>query len=342
MKISDFNYDLPESYIAQEPPEVRGSSRLLVLDKSSGQIQDNNYSDITNYLNKGVVLVLNDTKVIKARLFATKQNGAKRELILIEKHGKNDNWHTHKVLYRGKLSKGDVLKVNKHTLNVEQILGEGIALIISNQDLLKIAQEYGHVPLPPYINRPDDIADNKRYQTIWAKEQGSVAAPTASLNMTQDTLAKLQNKGVFIVYATLHVGLGTFLPVRTDKVEDHTMHKEYFEVPKSTVQAIQNAKQNGNKIIALGTTITRTLEYCHKEILSKTAQDLQGEADIFMYPGYKFKVIDSLITNFHAPNSTVLLLAAAFGGWDNLKNAYEHAKKQNYRFLSYGDSMFIY
>ena len=342
MKISDFNYYLPESYIAQEPQEVRGSSRLLVLDKSSGQIQDKNYIDITNYLNKGDALVLNDTKVIKARLFAKKQNGAKRELILIEKHGKNDNWHTHKVLYRGKLSKGDVLKVSKHTLNVELVLGEGIALIKSSQDLLDIAQKYGHVPLPPYINRPDDIADNKRYQTIWAKEQGSVAAPTASLNMTQDTLAKLQNKGVVIVYATLHVGLGTFLPVRTDKVEDHTMHKEYFEVPKDTVIAIKNAKQNGNKVIALGTTITRTLEYCHKEILSKPAQDLQGEADIFMYPGYEFKIVDALITNFHAPNSTVLLLAAAFGGWDNLKNAYEHAKKQNYHFLSYGDSMFIY
>lgn len=342
MKISDFNYDLPESYIAQEPPKARGSSRLLVLDKSSGQIQDKKYKDIVDYLNKGDVLVLNDTKVIKARLFAIKQNGAKRELILIEKHGKNDNWHTHKVLYRGKLSKGDVLTVDKHTLNVEQILGEGIALIKSNQDLLKIAQEYGHVPLPPYINRPDDIADNKRYQTIWAKEQGSVAAPTASLNMTKETLQKIQAKGIIVAYATLHVGLGTFLPVRTDNVEDHTMHKEYFEVPKSTVMAIQNAKQIGNKMIALGTTITRTLEYCHKEILSEPAQDLQGEADIFMYPGYDFKVVDALITNFHAPNSTVLLLAAAFGGWNNLKNAYEHAKKQNYRFLSYGDSMFIY
>ena len=239
------------------------------------------------------------------------------------------------------MSAGDILTVGNNSIKVREILGDGLAIVESQQDLLTLAEEFGTVPLPPYIHRNVKPMDTERYQTVWAKEQGSVAAPTASLNMTEATLDKLEQKGIDVAYATLHVGLGTFMPIRTDCVEDHVMHKEYFEVPASTISAIQHAKKNGNRVIALGTTITRTLEYAHEQVLLHAPEDNAGEADIFMYPGYEFKVIDGLLTNFHAPHSTVLMLAAAFAGWDNLKNAYEHAKKNNYKFLSYGDSMLI-
>jgi S-adenosylmethionine:tRNA ribosyltransferase-isomerase len=341
VKISDYEYNLPDESIALTPPVVRGTSNLLVLHKDSGDIDDKKYSDVIDYLQAGDVLVLNDTKVIKARLKAVKQNGAERELIILEKHGRVDNWHTHKVMYRRKMSVGDVLTIDDATITVDEILGDGLAIVTSSVDLLTLAEKHGAVPLPPYIHRDAEEADTERYQTVWAKEQGSVAAPTASLNMTDETLTKLQDKGIQVVYATLHVGLGTFMPIRADNVEEHVMHKEYFELPKETITAIQIAKQNGNKVIALGTTITRTLEYCHNQILYEEPQDLAGDADIFMYPGYEFKVIDGLLTNFHAPHSTVLMLAAAFAGWDNLKHAYEHAVANNYRFLSYGDSMLI-
>ncbi|MCA9345062.1 tRNA preQ1(34) S-adenosylmethionine ribosyltransferase-isomerase QueA [Candidatus Saccharibacteria bacterium] len=341
MKISDYNYDLPEDKIALQPVKIRGTSNLLVLHKKSGAIEDKKYSDIVDYLQNGDVLVLNDTKVIKARLNVTKQNGAKRELIILEKHGINDDWHTHKIMYRRKLAVGDVLTVGKATITVNKILGDGLAIVQSSMDLLDVAEQYGSVPLPPYIHRDVKESDTERYQTVWAKEQGSVAAPTASLNMTDDTLANLQSKGIHVVYATLHVGLGTFMPIRTDNVEDHVMHKEYFELPKETIATIQTAKRNNHRVVALGTTITRTLEYCHSQIMQQKPGDVTGEADIFMYPGYKFKIVDALLTNFHAPKSTVLMLAAAFAGWPNLKQAYEHAVESNYKFLSYGDSMLI-
>ncbi len=244
-------------------------------------------------------------------------------------------------MYRRKLAVGDILRIGSVSITVDEILGDGLAMVTSSQDLLDVTEAHGSVPLPPYIHRDAKPSDTKRYQTVWAKEQGSVAAPTASLNMTESILDSLRAKGVIIAYATLHVGLGTFMPIRTDNVEDHTMHKEYYEVPASTITAIQKAKKNGNSVIALGTTITRTLEYAHEQVLQRTPEDLSGEADIFMYPGYEFKVIDGLLTNFHAPHSTVLMLAAAFAGWNNLKNAYEHALDTDYRFLSYGDSMLI-
>lgn len=341
MKISDFDYTLPENRIALEPPKVRGSSKLLVIKKDSRSIEDRHYGDVIDYLHPGDVLVLNDTKVIKARLKVVKQNGVERELVILEKHGRTDNWHTHKVMYRRKMAAGDTLRVGDVGITVDEILGDGLAIVTSSQDLLSVAEKYGTVPLPPYIHRDAQPDDSERYQTIWAQEQGSVAAPTASLNMTEGTLNDLRAKGVVIVYATLHVGLGTFMPIRTDSVEDHVMHKEYFEVPSATIAAIQHSKKNGGRVVALGTTITRTLEYAYKNVLSQPPADISGEADIFMYPGYEFKVIDGLLTNFHAPHSTVLMLAAAFAGWDNLKTAYEHALDNDYRFLSYGDSMLI-
>lgn len=341
MNLADFHYDIPERLIATEPPEQRGDARLLVLDRKTGAFADKHYADVVEYLQAGDVLVINDTKVIKARIIATKQSGGERELILVEKHGRSDDWHTHKVLYRRKLKVGDELFVNDNRLIVQEILGDGLAVIQSSRDLLEIADEYGSVPLPPYMKRDATAADIERYQTVFAREQGSVAAPTASLNMTADTLAKLRDKGVIVTYATLHVGLGTFLPIRVDDVTEHKMHKEYFEVPAATIQAIRTAKASDHRVIALGTTVTRTLEYAHEQILAGPVADISGEADIFMYPGYEFKTIDGLLTNFHMPESTVLMLTAAFAGWDKLKPAYLHAIERDYRFFSYGDSMLI-
>lgn len=342
MQLSDFHYDIPEELIADQPPVVRGQARLLALNRRTGAIADKQYSDIVDYLNPGDVLVINDTKVIKARLIAHKPSGGERELVLVEKHGSSDDWHHHRVLYRRRLKVGDELLIGPHKIIVEEIAGDGVAVVRSDSDLLEIADEHGSVPLPPYMRREATKEDIERYQTVWAREQGSVAAPTASLNMTEETLQKLRDKGVNVVYATLHVGLGTFLPIRVDDVTKHTMHKEYFEVPQSTIATIQAAKSAGKRVVALGTTITRTLEYAHQQMLHEEPQDISGEADIFMYPGYEFKVIDALLTNFHAPESTVLMLTAAFAGWDKLKPAYEHAVAQKYHFFSYGDSMFIY
>ena len=341
MRVSDFHYHIPEELIATQPPTVRGEARLLVLDRATGAMSDRTYGDAVDYLNAGDVLVINDTKVIKARLIATKSSGGERELVLVEKHGKTDDWHTHTVIYRRKLKPGDELFVGDNKLTVREILGDGMAIIQSDRDLLQIADEYGSVPLPPYMRREATAADIERYQTVFANEQGSVAAPTASLNMTEATLQKLRDNGVIVVYATLHVGLGTFLPIRVDDVTNHTMHKEYFEVPAATIAAIQQAKQSGHRVVALGTTVTRTLEYAHEAILRGPAVDIAGEADIFMYPGYQFKVIDGLLTNFHMPDSTVLMLTAAFACWDKLKPAYEHAVAEKYHFFSYGDSMLI-
>lgn len=343
MQLSDFHYAIPDELIADKPPVVRGEARLLALNRQTGELADRMYADCVDYLNVGDVLVINDTKVIKARLIVEKvSNGAKRELILVEKHGRVDDWHTHKVIYRRKLSVGDKLRVGDDELEVVEILGGGLAVIKSDRDLLEVAEAHGSVPLPPYMRREATAADIDRYQTVFAAEQGSVAAPTASLNMTEATLEKLKQKGVIVVNATLHVGLGTFLPIRIDDVTKHTMHKEYFEVPRQTIKAIQVAKRGGKRVFALGTTVTRTLEYAHEQILNETPADIFGEADIFMYPGYEFKTIDGLLTNFHMPDSTVLMLTAAFAGWDKLKPAYEHAVRERYMFFSYGDSMLIY
>lgn len=342
MRLSDFHYDIPEELIAAHPPKVRGESRLLALDRLTGDISDRRYGDCVDYFEAGDVLVINDTKVIKARLIAHKPSGGERELVLIEKHGKQDDWHRHRVLYRRSLKAGDTLIIGNNELTVESIEGDGVAIVRSERSLLDIADEHGSVPLPPYMQRQSSREDEVRYQTVFARELGSVAAPTASLNMTPETIERLKQKGVEVVYATLHVGLGTFLPIRVDNVEEHRMHKEYFSIPASTVEVIQAAKNRGGRITALGTTITRTLEYAHEQILNETPRDIEGEADIFIYPGYEFKLVDRLITNFHAPESTVLMLTAAFAGWDKLKPAYEHAVKQEYMFFSYGDSMIIY
>ena len=374
MELKDYTYELPEDRIAAHPPKIRGTSRLLALNRKNGEITDSFYRNIADFFEKGDLLILNDTKVIKARLFATKENGAERELVILERHSFDSDWHKHKVMYRGKLKAGNKLFVknsspeeknqnqnSKAEIVVEEILGDGIAIVSSKADLRELCENFGTVPLPPYMRRDATPLDIERYQTVFAEEKGSVAAPTASLNMTEEILDSLRKKGVKIKYLTLHVGLGTFMPIRVEKIEEHKMHQEYFEIPAETAEEIRKTHQNGGRVFALGTTVARTLEYAHnaifekslngnsgnREDLSKVSKnqngDLSGEADIFIFPGYEFKTIQGLITNFHAPKSTVLMLASAFAGWENLKNAYSHAiQNGEYKFLSYGDSMIIY
>ena len=374
MKLEDYTYNLPENLIAAHPPKVRGASRLLALNRKTGEISDSFYRNVADFFEKGDVLILNDTKVIKARIFTQKESGVERELVILERHGGDDDWHTHKVMYRGKIKAGDVLTVKNSSekITVEQILGDGLAIVSCEKDLREVCENFGTVPLPPYMRRDATALDIERYQTVFAEEKGSVAAPTASLNMTPEILETLRAKGVKICYLTLHVGLGTFMPIRVDNLEEHKMHQEYFEIPAETCAEIRKAKANGGRVFALGTTVARTLEYAGEEILAKknemfasssikataseakgfereaqhedSSQDkkLRGEADIFIYPGYEFKIVDGLMTNFHAPKSTVLMLASAFASWEHLLKAYAHAVEQDYHFLSYGDSMIIF
>lgn len=343
MKVSDYSYDLPEQLIAHRPPEVRGTTRLLVLHRDGGHIEHRHYSDVIDYLSAGDVVVLNNTKVIKARLIATNSNGKTRELLLLEDHH-NTDFTRRKAIYRGKIRNDEVLDVNGTKVRIEKVLDGGIAEISSSHNILDLAEHVGSVPLPPYMHRDATKEDIQRYQTVFAKEPGSVAAPTASLNFTKELEQKLREKGIVIAYLTLHVGLGTFLPIRSDDVESHTMHSEYFEVPPETLKIIQNAKANSNNIVAVGTTVVRTLEFLADRITGSTSAvdtPLSGECAIFIYPGYKFKLVDIMLTNFHAPKSTVLMMTAAFAGWENLEPAYREAIQQKYSFLSYGDSMLI-
>ena len=343
MKLSNYNYELPEELIAIHPPKVRGSSRLLVLDKNTGAITHDKYSELYKFLNPGDVIVLNDTKVIKARLIAKNKKDQTRELLLLEDHH-NTDFSKRKAIYRGKLIENEILKVKDYNIKIDEILDGGICQISSSVNLLNLAEHEGTVPLPPYMHRDADKDDVERYQTVFAKTPGSVAAPTASLNFTDELQAELLNKGVQIAYVTLHVGLGTFLPIRTDDIESHKMHSEYFEVPSQTVDIIKKAKSNSSNIVAVGTTVTRTLEFLTDGILELSSVEnkkFSGECDIFIYPGYKFKLVDKMLTNFHAPKSTVLMMASAFAGGYNLKNSYEIAKQEKYSFLSYGDSMLI-
>jgi S-adenosylmethionine:tRNA ribosyltransferase-isomerase len=339
MLVSDFNYNLPEENIAVRPPKVRGTTRLLVLNRKNGQITDSKYADLADFLEPGDLIVLNDTRVMRSRVFTELPDGRPRELVVLEKHdGEIDH-----VMYRGKLHEGDQLTVKniadnsktQDVITIKEILGNGTATVTASRELTDIVADYGNVPLPPYLHRDADKDDIKRYQTVWAKELGSAAAPTASLNMTKELMQKLADKGVQIQYLTLHVGLGTFLPIRSDNVEDHHMHSEWFHIPAETIKAIEATKAAGHRVIAVGTTVTRTLEFWAKT--GKT----EGEDNIFIYPGFEFKAIDALVTNFHAPKSTVLMLTAAFAGWENLKPAYDHAVSSGYKLLSYGDSMFI-
>ena len=340
MKVEDFNYNLPEELIAQTPLEKRDSSRLLVLDKKTGEIEHRHFTDIINYLNEGDTLVLNDTKVLPARLIGVKEETNAVIEILLLKNTEGDNWEclvkparrikvgTIVTFGEGKL-KAECIEEGEDGIRHFKLLYKGI--------LLEILEELGTMPLPPYIH--EKLEDQSRYQTVYAKEVGSAAAPTAGLHFTKELLQSIEEKGVNIAYVTLHVGLGTFRPVSVDTIEEHEMHSEYYSMTKEVAELLNNTKKNGKRIIAVGTTSTRTLETIATKY--NEFKECSGWTNIFIYPGYEFKAIDSLSTNFHLPKSTLVMLVSALAGRENILNAYNEAVKEKYRFFSFGDAMFI-
>lgn len=340
MKTDDFDFYLPEELIAQTPLEKRDSSRLLVLDKKTGDISHRHFTDIVDYLQKGDTLVLNDTKVIPARLYGVKEEtNAAIEVLLLKDEG-NNIWE---CLTRPakRIKVGTVISFGNGKLKARctSVLDEGIRKFKLEYKgiLYEVLDELGEMPLPPYIH--EKLKDKDRYQTVYAKNIGSAAAPTAGLHFTDDLLKKIKDKGVNIAYITLHVGLGTFRPVSVTDVTKHEMHSEYYVMSEDVAKLLNDTRKNGHKIIAVGTTSTRTLETIMS--LYGTFKSCSGWTDIFIYPGYEFKAIDYLITNFHLPKSTLVMLVSALAGKDNIMKAYNEAVKEKYRFFSFGDSMFI-
>ena len=341
MKLSDFYYDLPKELIAQDPLEDRSSSRLMLLERDTGKIDHRIFKDIPEFLNSGDVLVINETRVIPARLFGTKpETGAVVEILLLKrlsdtdweclvKPGKKARTGAELVFGEG-LLKGKIISVKEDGNRIISFEYEGI--------FEEILDELGQMPLPPYITHK--LEDKNRYQTVYARNDGSAAAPTAGLHFTPELLKEIEAKGVKIARITLHVGLGTFRPVKEENILDHHMHSEYFEVDEAAAETINDARANGGRIVCVGTTSVRTLE-------SASADDgivhaSSGETDIFIYPGYRFKACDCLITNFHLPQSTLLMLVSAFSSREKVLGAYEEAIKEKYRFFSFGDAMFLY
>ena len=339
MSTEEFDYYLPEDLIAQTPIKERDTSRLMVLDKNTGNIEHKHFYDIIDYLNKDDVLVINDTKVIPARIIGVKQEtGAVIEILML-KNIENDTWE---CLTRPakRVSVGTIIKFSdKLSCKCTKVFDEGIRHFefIYNGILMEILDELGEMPLPPYIH--EKLSDKDRNQTVYAKNIGSAAAPTAGLHFTKDLLAKIKEKGIIITSITLHVGLGTFRPVNVEDVTKHKMHSEYYSMSEETANILNRAKENGNKIISVGTTTTRTLETIYSKY--NTFKECSGNTDIFIYPGYKFKAINNLITNFHLPKSTLIMLVSALAGKDNILNAYKIAVENKYRFFSFGDAMYI-
>ncbi len=339
MKVSDFDFDLPKDLIAQTPLEKRDSSRLLVLDKETGKVSHKSFSDIIDYMNPGDTLVLNDTKVMPARLYGVKEEtGAVLEVLML-KEKSDDVWECLTKPAK-RIKEGTIIKFgDKLKAICIGVFDEGIRHLkfIYEGILYEILDELGEMPLPPYIH--EKLEDKDRYQTVYAKNVGSAAAPTAGLHFTEDLLNKIKDKGVNVVYITLHVGLGTFRPVAVDDIADHKMHSEFYMMDKDVASLLNKTKESGKNIISVGTTSTRTLETVAS--LYGKFKECSGFTDIFIYPGYKFKGVDKLITNFHLPKSTLVMLVSAFAGKENVLNAYNEAIKEKYRFFSFGDSMFI-
>ena len=340
MNVSDFDYELPQELIAQDPLEDRSSSRLLVLDKESGEFRHDVFYHIIDELNPGDCLVINDTRVIPARLYGVKEDtGAGIEVLLL-KRKENDIWET--LVKPGKKAKpGTVISFGEGKLvgTVVDVVEEGNRLIQFKYDGIfeEVLDELGQMPLPPYITHV--LKDKNRYQTVYAKHDGSAAAPTAGLHFTKELLAQIEAKGVKIARVTLHVGLGTFRPVKVENVLDHHMHSEFFMVDEEAAALINRTKAEGHRVIAVGTTSCRTLESATTD--DGVVQAASGWTEIFIYPGYKFKAIDALITNFHLPQSTLLMLVSALAGREHMLAAYEEAVRERYRFFSFGDAMFI-
>lgn len=340
MNVKDYDYDLPEELIAQDPLEDRSSSRLMVLDRQTGDVEHRHFTDILEYLHPGDCLVINNTKVIPARLFGVKEDTQAKIEVLLLKRKENDIWET--LVKPGKKAKpGTKLVFGDGLLTAEvvDVVEEGNRLIQFHYDGIfeEILDQLGQMPLPPYITH--QLKDKNRYQTVYAKYDGSAAAPTAGLHFTKELLQKVKDMGVDIAEVTLHVGLGTFRPVKVDNVLDHHMHSEFYMVSQEAADKINRAKESGHRVIAVGTTSTRTLEAAADE--NGRLHETSGWTEIFIYPGYQFKVIDALITNFHLPQSTLVMLVSALAGREHVLHAYETAVKERYRFFSFGDAMLI-
>ena len=340
MQVEDFDYELPEELIAQTPLEKRDSSKLLVLDKETGEVNHKHFTDIIDYLNEGDTLVLNDTKVLPARLIGEKIDTKAVIEVLLLKDIQGDTWealtkpakrvHVGTIISFGDgLLKAKCIEEKDEGIREYELIYDGI--------LLEILEKLGTMPLPPYIH--EKLEDQSRYQTVYAKNIGSAAAPTAGLHFTKELLSRIKEKGINITYVTLHVGLGTFRPVQVDDIKDHKMHTEYYEMSEDTAKLLTETKNNHKNIVAVGTTSVRTLE----TIYSKYGcfKECSGETNIFIYPGYEFKAVDKLITNFHLPKSTLVMLVSALAGKDNILNAYKIAIENKYRFFSFGDAMLI-
>ncbi len=340
MQTKDFYYDLPKELIAQTPLTDRSSSRLMVVDKETGEVNHKVFTDILEYLNEGDCLVLNNTRVLPARLYGAKEGtGGKIEFLLLTQKS-TDTWEV--ILKPGKKAKpGARFVFGNGELKAEilETINDGNRLVKFYYDGLfeNVLDKLGEMPLPPYIT--EKLNDKERYQTVYSKHNGSAAAPTAGLHFTPELLEKIKKKGVNIAYVTLHVGLGTFRPVKVDDVTNHKMHSEYYHLDEENAEIINNSRENGGKIISVGTTSTRVLETIADD--NGILKSATGWTDIFIYPPYKFKAVDALITNFHLPESTLLMLVSSLGGMENLRNAYKVAVDEKYRFFSFGDAMFI-
>ncbi len=339
MKTSDFFYDLPPELIAQTPIEPRNTSRLLKLDKISGEVEHKSFNDLTDYLNPGDCLVLNNTRVLPARLYGTRNNtGAVVEFVLLKQRGVH-LWEC--LAGPGKKAKEGYEFTFSEDLKavVREVLPDGNRILefFPNGEFFSVLDKVGQMPLPPYIK--EKLEDKERYQTVYSKELGSAAAPTAGLHFTNDMLEELKSSGIKIAYVTLHVGLGTFRPVKVDDITEHKMHSEHYVISKETANIINEAKQNGGRIICVGTTSCRTIESAMQKF--GKIKECSDDTSIFIYPGYNFKMMDGLITNFHLPESTLIMLVSAFAGYENTMNAYKQAVEEKYRFFSFGDCCLI-
>ncbi|CCN69237.1 tRNA preQ1(34) S-adenosylmethionine ribosyltransferase-isomerase QueA [Vibrio nigripulchritudo] len=345
MQVSDFHFELPDELIARYPQPERTASRLLQLDGNSGKVTDGTFKNVLEQVQPGDLLVFNNTRVIPARMFGRKASGGKLEA-LVERV-----LDEHSILAHVRCSKppkpGTELYLGENDEYLAEMVARHDALFEikfkSEKNVLDILNDIGHMPLPPYIDRPDEDADKERYQTVYNEKPGAVAAPTAGLHFDEELLEQIKAKGVEFAYVTLHVGAGTFQPVRVENINDHHMHAEYVEVPQEVVDAISATKARGGRIVAVGTTSVRSLESAAQESIKKGTglAPFFGDTEIFIYPGYEYQLVDCLITNFHLPESTLIMLVSAFAGYDNVMKAYEHAVKEKYRFFSYGDAMFI-
>ncbi|ELI6446961.1 tRNA preQ1(34) S-adenosylmethionine ribosyltransferase-isomerase QueA [Photobacterium damselae] len=345
MQVSDFDFDLPDELIARYPQPERTSSRLLQLDGNSGDIAHKTFKDVLDLVNPGDLMIFNNTRVIPARMFGRKASGGKLE-VLVERMLDEKSILAHVRASKSPKPGTELLLGENDEYSAEMVARHDALFEIrfnSDKTVLEILDEVGHMPLPPYIDRPDEDADKERYQTVYNAKPGAVAAPTAGLHFDDALLAALKEKGVNFAFVTLHVGAGTFQPVRVDNIDDHHMHSEYVEVPEEVVTAINETKANGGRVVAVGTTSVRSLESAAQDAV-KNGTELKpffGDTEIFIFPGYEFQLVDVLITNFHLPESTLIMLVSAFAGYEHTMNAYKDAVANQFRFFSYGDSMFV-